>query len=69
VRMDRVERLKLARSFETVQTQYGPVTVKIGALGNETVQVSPEFESCKALSEKTGVPIRTIYDAAVKGRG
>jgi uncharacterized protein (TIGR00299 family) protein len=68
VRMDRVERLKLARSFETVQTAYGTVTVKIGKLGGETVQVSPEFESCKALSELTGAPIRAIYEAAVKGR-
>jgi uncharacterized protein (TIGR00299 family) protein len=69
VRMDRVERLKLARSFETVQTAYGTVTVKIGKLGGETVQVSPEFESCKALSELTGAPIRAIYEAAVKSRG
>ena len=68
LRMDRVERLKLARTFETVQTSYGPVKVKIGALGGETVQVSPEFESCKELSEKTGAPIRAIYDAAVQGR-
>jgi uncharacterized protein (TIGR00299 family) protein len=68
VRMDRVERLKLSRSFETVQTPYGPVTVKIGKLHGETVQASPEFESCKELSQKTGAPIRAIYEAAMKGR-
>jgi uncharacterized protein (TIGR00299 family) protein len=69
VRMDRVDRLKLERTFETVKTAFGEVTVKIGRLGGETLQVSPEFESCKALSEKTGQPIRVIYEAAVKGRG
>jgi len=68
VRMDRVDRLKLARSFETVQTPYGAVTVKIGSLGGETLQVSPEFESCKSLSEQTGQPIRTIYEAAAAAR-
>ena len=68
VRMDRVERLKLSRTFETVQTSYGPVTVKIGSFNGETLQVSPEFESCKALSEKTGAPIRTIHEAAVQAR-
>ncbi len=68
VRMDRVERLKLARSFETVQTSFGPVTVKIGSLDGETLQVSPEFESCKALSEETGQPIRAIYEAAILAR-
>jgi uncharacterized protein (TIGR00299 family) protein len=64
VRMDRVDRLKLVRTFETVQTPHGAVTVKIGSLSGETLQVSPEFESCKALSEKTGLPIRAIYEAA-----
>ena len=68
VRMDRVERVKLERRFETVETAYGAVTVKIGSLGGETVQVSPEFESCRAVSEKSGQPIRVIYEAAVRGR-
>jgi len=68
VRMDRVDRLKLVRTFETVQTLYGAVTVKIGSLAGETLQVSPEFESCKALSEKTGQPIRTIFEAVVQAR-
>jgi len=68
VRMDRVERMKLERTFETVQTPYGPVSVKIGTLAGETIQVSPEFESCKALSEKTGHPIRAIYEAAINAR-
>jgi hypothetical protein len=67
LRMDRVDRLKLERRLEKVATEYGEVTVKIGLLGGETVQVSPEFESCKALSEKTGAPIRGIYEAAVEG--
>ena len=68
VRMDRVDRLKLERTFETVQTPYGPVSVKIGTLAGETLQVSPEFESCRALSEKTGKPIRAIYEAALSAR-
>jgi hypothetical protein len=69
IRMDRVDRLKLARSFETVQTAYGPVIVKIGSLRGETLQVSPEFESCKLLAEKSGQPIRAIYEAAIQARG
>jgi uncharacterized protein (TIGR00299 family) protein len=68
VRMDRVDRLKLKRSFETVQTPYGPATVKIGWHAGQALQVSPEFESCKALSEKTGHPIRAIYEAAIQAR-
>jgi pyridinium-3,5-bisthiocarboxylic acid mononucleotide nickel chelatase len=69
VRMDRVERLKLERKFETVETAYGKISVKLGILRGETLQVSPEFESCKAASEKTGTAIRVIYDAAVQAWG
>jgi len=65
VRMDRMDRLKLERKFETVPTPYGDIKVKIGLLAGKTIQVSPEFESCKAAAEKTGAPIRTIYEAAV----
>jgi hypothetical protein len=66
VRMDRVERLKLERRMETVKTPWGPVAVKIGTRNGETLQVSPEFESCRALSEQTGQPVRAIFDAAVR---
>jgi len=66
LRMDRVDRLKLERRVETVSTEYGEVTVKIGLMGGEIVQASPEFESCKALSEKTGAPIRVVFEAAVQ---
>ena len=66
VRMDKVDRLKLERTFETVQTPYGPITLKIGSLAGETIQVSPEFEDCRTLSEKTGQPLRTVYEAAIQ---
>jgi uncharacterized protein (DUF111 family) len=66
VRMDRMDRLKLERKFETVATPYGDIKVKIGLLRGETIQVSPEYESCKAASEKTGTPIRVIHEAAAR---
>jgi uncharacterized protein (TIGR00299 family) protein len=66
LRMDRIDRLKLRREMETVKTEYGEVTVKVGYIGDERVQVSPEFESCRVLSEKTGKPVRVIFEAAVR---
>jgi uncharacterized protein (DUF111 family) len=62
-----MDRLKLERKFETVPTPYGDIQVKIGLLAGKPIQISPEFESCKAASEKTGTPIRTIYEAATRG--
>ena len=68
VRMEKVVRLKLARKFETVQTPYGEVQVKIGMKGDHVVQVAPEFESCRAAAERAGVPIRDVYASVVVGK-
>ena len=65
LRIERVERLKLTRSFETVRTEFGDVKVKLGMKDGQVVQVAPEFESCRAASERTGQPLRAIYEAAL----
>ena len=64
LRIERVERLKLTRSFETVRTEFGDVKVKLGMKDGQVVQVAPEFESCRAASEQSGQPLRAIYEAA-----
>ena len=64
LRVERTERLKLTRSFETVRTEFGDVTVKLGMKDGKVVQVAPEFESCRAASEQSGQPLRAIYEAA-----
>lgn len=66
IRMDRVERWKLDRRFETVATPFGEITVKIGLRGGEIVQTAPEYESCRAASERTGQPLRAVYAAALQ---
>jgi pyridinium-3,5-bisthiocarboxylic acid mononucleotide nickel chelatase len=66
LRLDRVVRLKLERRFETVRTEFGEVTVKIGFRDGRVLQVAPEFESCRATSEKSGQPLRAIYAAAMR---
>lgn len=65
VRRSEKRRYKLERRFEQVQTPMGEVTVKIGLLEGKVVQVAPEFGSCRALSEKSGHPLRSIYQAAL----
>jgi uncharacterized protein (TIGR00299 family) protein len=66
VRRYPAERRKLAREFATVQTPYGEVTVKLGRLDGRVVQAAPEFESCKKLAEAAKVPLKTVYEAAIK---
>jgi uncharacterized protein (TIGR00299 family) protein len=65
VRRTVAERRKLRREFRSVRTAYGEVSVKIGMLDRRVVQTAPEFESCKKLAEEKGIPLKTIYEAAL----
>src|SRR5256885_16246632 len=66
VRRYATERRKLRREFATVKTAHGEVRIKVGKLNGETVQATPEFESCRTLAEQEGVPLKQIYEAASK---
>lgn len=63
VRVIEVEKNKLHRTYEKIQTPYGLVTLKRAFHHDELVNEKPEFEDCKALAEKHGVPISKIYEA------
>lgn len=65
VRRTLAERRKLKREFLTVKLPQGEVTVKLGKLDGQVVQVAPEFESCKQLAAQMGVPLKQIYEAAL----
>jgi len=66
IRCHTAARRKLRREFASVKTPFGKVTVKIGRLNGRVVQTAPEFESCKKLAEQAKVPLKQIYEAAVK---
>ena len=64
VRIHTAKRFKLRREFREVETPYGTVTIKLGFLGDDLVQASPEFESCRAAAERSGVSVRDVHLAA-----
>jgi len=59
-------RSKLARRWQTVETPYGPIRVKIGALQALEVSASPEFDDCLKASEAHGVSAREVAAAALE---
>ncbi|GAG16558.1 unnamed protein product, partial [marine sediment metagenome] len=59
-----VTRSKLARSYKTVETPYGPIRIKIGCRGDAVLTASPEFADCRNAAETHHVPIREVMDAA-----
>ena len=64
VRIHRSERKKLPREVMAVTTGFGEIKVKVGRLGGRIKNIAPEYESCKEIAEKQGVPLKDVYDAA-----
>jgi pyridinium-3,5-bisthiocarboxylic acid mononucleotide nickel chelatase len=67
VRYRNEQREILTREFVTVETEYGPIRIKISrAKDGQVMNVSPEFEDCRAAAEKNGVGLRDAQTAALK---
>ena len=64
VRSHDVRRTELVRRHETVATRHGSVRIKLGLLGGEVVNVSPEYDDCERLSRELGVPLKDVLAAA-----
>lgn len=68
VRLREEKRRVLSRRVEKVNTPWGEVKVKIGFTGednNEILQISPEYEECRKISENYGVPLKKVYTSTV----
>ena len=65
LRVQTVERYCLRRAFDTIETPFGPVRVKIGYWGDQLLKVTPEYEECRRLAAATSVPLGRVYQAAV----
>ena len=51
----------LIRKFEKMETTLGTVTIKRSFLNGEEVSAKPEFSECREIAEKTGIPVKEIY--------
>ncbi|MDZ8120293.1 nickel pincer cofactor biosynthesis protein LarC [Pontiella agarivorans] len=60
------KRTVLERSFQTLETPFGDVRVKIGKRGGKVITASPEIEDCRRLARENKVAVREVYDAAKK---
>jgi pyridinium-3,5-bisthiocarboxylic acid mononucleotide nickel chelatase len=52
----------LARSFETINTEYGQVEVKRSFYQGTEVSVKPEYDDCKRIAAETGIPIKVVFE-------
>lgn len=60
VRTHRADRLKAGRREETIETPLGSARVKLKLVSGRIVAASPEYEDCRVLAERAGLPIETV---------
>lgn len=64
VRAYEVERRALQRRIVTVETQYGPIDVKVAQLNGHILKEMPEYEQCRQAARAAEVPLRKVEEAA-----
>ena len=64
VRSYQVERRALERHTVRVETQYGPIDVKVAQLNGHIVKEMPEYEQCRQAARNANVPLRLVEEAA-----
>jgi len=66
VRRREEQRQTLSRRWETVDTTWGPVRIKIANMNGTVSNYAPEYEDCRSLAEAQHVPLRTVMQEAIQ---
>ena len=66
VREHLTRRTILDRRYVDVETAYGTVRVKTGSWKGRDITSAPEHDDCVKCAKEHGVPVRTVYEAALK---
>jgi uncharacterized protein (TIGR00299 family) protein len=66
VRRREEQRQTLSRRWETVDTMWGPVRIKIANMNGTVSNYAPEYEDCRALAEAHHVPLKKVIQEAVQ---
>jgi uncharacterized protein (TIGR00299 family) protein len=66
VREHLTHRTILDRRHVEVETPYGKVRIKTGSRKGRDITSAPEHDDCVKCAEEHGVPVRTVYESALK---
>jgi len=64
IRSYEVQRRALEREIVRVETEYGPIDVKVARLNGHVVNEMPEYDQCREAARKAGVALRVVESAA-----
>jgi uncharacterized protein (TIGR00299 family) protein len=60
------QRYMLERRATTIETEYGVIAAKAVTLPDGNERVLPEYEACAAIAKEAGLPVLTVYKAALQ---
>ncbi len=63
LRVSREGRVELPRRVESVETEWGPARIKVATRPDGSETASPEYESCREISRRTGATMSDVFDA------
>jgi pyridinium-3,5-bisthiocarboxylic acid mononucleotide nickel chelatase len=63
LRKFKVDKIMLRREFSKVTTKYGDVTVKTSIYEGKTIKHKAEYEDCRKIADKNGIPLAEVYRA------
>ena len=61
IRKVKVEKMMLYRNFSTIETPYGPVTIKKSCYAGEEIKYKAEYEDCKKIAKANNIPMTKVY--------
>jgi uncharacterized protein (TIGR00299 family) protein len=66
VRRREEQRQTLSRRWETVDTTWGSVRIKIAGMNGSISNYAPEYEDCRALAEAHHIPLKEVIQEAAQ---
>ncbi len=61
IRYYQANRIKLPRETKEISTPYGKLSVKVFKNAEGEYYASPEYEQCKKIAKKHGIPLKKVY--------
>ncbi|MFZ3091885.1 MAG: nickel pincer cofactor biosynthesis protein LarC [Nitrospirota bacterium] len=66
LRVQEIGRIKAEREIKEIKTKYGNVRVKIAFDDKEMLGINPEYEDCKRIAVKKGIPLKKVIEEIKK---
>lgn len=60
------QRRALGREFRQIETSLGKVKIKIAKIGDEVINLHPEYDSCLQIAKEKGVPLKEVLRVATE---